>query len=388
MIVINAPKLRMDDQNAIISAVIDYGDSSVELWYKFPGIYYDDLDEKNADAFLVGILFLGLKTGEDIFVKSAISSRLYYSITHYLIPSLLLANKNFHKIRIEAETKTEINRNTGNIAATGMSCGIDSFATYIDHLNESNSLKIKFFTYFNVGSHVGFGGEKGREVFNQRLSRISSFSKKVDMDLIAIDSNLSEILKMNFRQTHTLRSISCVLHLQKLIRTYYYASAYRFDHFELNQIDTSDSDILNLHLLSTESTQLFSSVSQYTRAERTKLVSENSGTYKHLDVCTSPQESGDFINCSKCIKCLRTQFTLELINKLDNYKEVFNLNIYENNKNNFLAHLLYSDSLIDKEIVQLMRDKGSNFTLKSYYYLYQKKYMLKKKQLKRIIGRI
>lgn len=385
MIILNPPKVKSDGSHVIISTALVIDGKEEELWYQFSSKFKPYLVTENLDAFLVGILFLALKTGNNITLKAPVSAKLFYSLNHYLIPALILSNPNFYRIQIFAEKLYFEDLNTGKVAGTGMSCGIDSFATFYDHLGEKGPYEIKYFTYFNVGSHMGSGGEKGREIFKERLSRISSFSDEVNKELITVDSNLSEILKMNFRQTHTLRSISCVLHLQKLIRTYYYSSAYRFDHFELNKLDTSDSDILNLHLLSTESSQFFSSVSQYTRVERTQLVSENLETHKYLDVCTNPEDAEDFINCSKCIKCLRTQLTLELLGKLEDYIQVFDLNVYRKNKSKFFAHLLSSNSLIDKEIIKSVYENGNKIKWKAYYYLYQKKYQLKKKQLKRIL---
>lgn len=100
-------------------------------------------------------------------------------------------------------------------------------------------------------------GDFARKVFLDRLELVRPFAEEANIPIIAVDSNINEILLMNHQQTHTVRDVACVLNLQKLFRNYYYASAYRFDHFMLNQHATADYDLLLLSMLSTESTTFF-----------------------------------------------------------------------------------------------------------------------------------
>ncbi len=370
MIVINPPVITAKDRFSILSSTIEIDGAEERLWYKFPQKFQQYLVTENLDGFLVGLLFLGLRSGKDITLKAPVSARLLYTINHYLIPALVLANPKFHKINILASGVNNKDLNAGKVAGTGMSCGIDSFASYYDHNNEVDSFGISYFTFFNVGSHLDFGGVKAREIYQNRLRSVSEFAKKEGKEVISVDSNLSEILKMNFQQTHSLRSISCVLQLQKLFKNYYYSSAYRFDHFKLNAEDTSDSDIFNLQMLSTESTNLFASAAQFSRVERTLMVAEHPGTYDKLDVCTAPMLNGPYINCSICYKCLRTQLTLETGGKLHLYGNVFDIIKYKKYKDKYIGKLLLKKkkSPLDKEVIAFLKNEKIIFSLKAYYY--------------------
>ena len=139
----------------------------------------------------------------------------------------------------------------------------------------------------------------------------------------------------------------------------YYASAYRFDHFNLNKNDTSDWDMMLLKLIETESLSFYSSMSQSTRYRRTEIISNYEPSYKYLDVCTASHVT-DKINCSKCEKCLRTQITLELIGKLNRYNEVFNLKVYEQYKDKYIADLVSKKNLnqINQELYLKLNLKG------------------------------
>jgi len=369
MIVIYPAKLKIEGDSAIISAEFESQGRTKELWYKVPAEYENYLVTERLDAFLVGLLFLGLKTGQDVKIFGTISKRLYYNLTHYLIPALCLSDSNFKEFKVMPSSFDGTNLNLANVAGTGLSCGIDSFATYYDHILEKESFAINYFTFFNVGSHGDFGGDMSRELFQTRLKSVENFAKGEGKEVLTVDSNLSELLQMNFQKTHSLRSISCVLLFQKLFKNYYYASAYRLDHFSLNSKDTSDFDIFNLNMLSTESTNLYSAVAQFTRVERTLEVAKHPETYNFLDVCIHPWMNNDSLNCSSCYKCLRTQLTLDIAGKLNNYRNVFNLDKYYELRNKYIGELLIktNKSDLDKELIAFLKKSDIHLPYINYY---------------------
>lgn len=361
MIIIEKPSVKLIEKDlAEISVEFSMNNEKQKLWYTIPASFEKYLVSENLDAFLVGLLFLGLEKGKDISLKAPVSAKLLYSINHYLIPALCLANPELKEIKVIASELNEKNLNFGNAAATGLSCGVDSFATYYDHRNETGSYKIEYFTFFNAGSH-GSGDKKTRKIFKERLKKSKRFAAGVGKEIIPIDSNLSEILMMKFQKTNTLRNASCALLLQKLFRNYYSASKNRFDFFKLHSYDTQDYDSLILNMLSTESTTFFSAVANLTRLERTDFIADFEGTYNHLDICTSPRnKKEEGVNCSKCKKCLRTALTFDLLGKLDRYKNVFDLEVYRKNRDNFIWYILSTrnDNQINKDIYNLLKEKN------------------------------
>lgn len=368
MIEVYPQNLSVEGNSLMINSRIAFGGEDHTLWYKIPAEFREFVVDENLDAFLVGILFLGLERREDIRINGQISEKLFYSLSHYLIPAFVQANPNYKQIKIIPDQLNKANLNKIEAAATGLSCGVDSFATYFTHREEVGSFKIDYFTFFNAGSHGDLGGKRAREVYEQRYNIVQMFAKKENKKLISIDSNLSEILNINFQKSHSIRNISCALNLQKLFRNYYYASAYRLDHFKLNANDTSDADFLILRLLDTESTSFYSSVAQLTRVERTLLISDFPETYDYLDVCTNPWMERDKINCSKCYKCLRTQLTLDIAGELEKYQEVFDVYLFRKIKHKYIGELLYkkNKSPLDRELIDFMNEK--NYPLNAMVY--------------------
>lgn len=360
MITIGRPEIQTNSDNTVtISTRFEMESQKNKLWFKLPVEYKNYLVTENNDAFLVALLPLGLKNGMNVKINGPVSAKLLYNLNHYCIPALNLAYSGFKKIEVFATDSNESDLNYGAVSATGLSCGVDSFSTYYDHLHEGESFKIKYFTYFNVGSHGG-GGENTRRIFEDRLARVRQFANEVNLPIISVDSNLSEVLKMEFHPTSTLRTVSCVLLLQKLIKNYYLASMNRFDFIKIPSYKAQDYDSIIVNMLSTESTNFYSSVAQYNRVQRTDLLSNYPETYKHLDVCTQPHNRGDEINCSQCNKCLRTLLTLDLIGKLPKYEYVFNIDKYHKRKQDFIWYVLThkNEDQITKDIFNLLKEKG------------------------------
>ncbi|APG60105.1 hypothetical protein [Christiangramia salexigens] len=381
MITIHKPKLRKRGGEIIVTVDFDMGGETKNLWYSFPNKYEKFLIVEQLDAFIIGLLFLGLKTGNDIKLNAPLSARLYYSLNHYLIDALCLVNSNYKRIKVIPSKLSSLNLNIGKTSGTGLSCGIDSFATYFDHKDEKSPYLIDYFTFFNVGSHGDKGGSKAREIFHKRIKNVSEFAEKVGREVITVDSNLSEILQMKFQETYNLRTISCALLMQKLFKNYYYSSGTRFDHFSFNNEEIADLDMLIIPNLSTESTSFFVSALKYSRIGRTELITEFPETYAHLDVCTHPFEGRDFINCSECYKCQRTMLTLELLGKLEFYSEIFDLEKFRKNKKKYMGWLLSKKKklTLDRELIELIKERNE---IDSKVYFYMIKHILYRHKLK------
>lgn len=374
MIVYSSVIIEQDDFVRVQASYETSTDKGV-LWYDFPSEYKEHLVLENSDAFLVGLLLLAMKKGEDLYIKSKISSKLFYNITTYLIPALVLSNSDFKIVKIIPDELNDENLNIYKATATGSSCGIDSTATIIDHLDLKYSYSLNYLTYLNAGSHGQWNGEIAQKTYVNRLQKVKEFSSELKLPLIEIKTNIGEILGNDFQKAHSLRNLSCILNLQKIFKTYYYASAYRFDFFKLDKNDTSSWDMLITRFISTESLDFISSMSHLNRIERTIKVSEYKPAFRFLDVCTSPDLQGK-INCSKCDKCMRTQLTLDVIGKLNDFNLVFNIEKYNNYKKEFLGKMIATrkDNQINLELYNYL---VINNKITISHYLHSFKYNIK-----------
>ena len=319
-----------------LQALIRMDDWEEVLWYEVEEKYREYLTYERADAFLVGLFFLALRKGYDIQVLAPVSERLYYTLNKYLIPWVAKLN-GFRPVKMHCEELLSAELPNVNGVGTGLSCGIDSFSTIYQHLVEDcpDLHQITHFTFFNVGSHGALGGNKARELFRRRMDLIKPCAEELEKELVIIDSNLSEILKLNFYQTHTFRNLSACLVLQKLFKVYYYSSSYSMEYFALRPDSCGHYDIFNMAMLSTENTSFFSTCPHHSRVDKTRLVSKFAPAQKYLNVCIRGEE-----NCGACEKCVRTLFTFEVLGSLNAFSKVFNIEAYYKKRSKYIAKVL------------------------------------------------
>ncbi len=357
---ISLPKIVNDRQYSKISTQVEYSQGKVELWYSVNQKYSQFLTTENSDAFLIGLLLLAMKHNEDIYIDGMISERLFYNLTNYLMKILTLLIPSLHTINIfpQGLNSHKIADNVQGVA-TGFSGGIDSFCTLIDNLNKNTpaSYRITHFILNNVGSH----GEGGRELFQKRYQRLLSFAEEYSLPFVKIDSNLQEILAMNFQNTHTTRNISAILLLQKLFSKYFYASAHKYKDCIIRESpDGAVIDPAAIHLFSTETTECISTGCQYSRVEKTIKVAEFEPSYRYLDVCVHAVDRAE--NCSQCWKCARTLLTLEILGKEKLYKNVFDLEKYYHIRSEYIESLKHNPSPLAQEVIELA--KAHNYNLR------------------------
>ncbi|MFX1536582.1 MAG: hypothetical protein ACFFDI_20390 [Promethearchaeota archaeon] len=340
--IINPIEVSESDGKVKIQSLIEYSGKKKYLWYSMPKKFSQYVTTEKLDGFLVGVLLLAMRLGEDIEVKGAVSEKLYFnlvnsymSIIQLIMPALTKVNLNPQYLDDGKTAKCE------GAVGTGFSAGVDSFCTIYDHYFNAAppAYKITHFVFLNVGSNDEWDSERGRKIFNARYALLKGYPSELGLEFIKIDSNLSDILKWNFEQTFVPRNISAILMLQKLFAKYYLSSSYKYEdcvikpNYEIGLIDP-----IAVHLLSTETLECISTGSQYSRVEKTRRMAKVPGANRWLNVCASPSLDGK--NCSTCYKCLRTLFTLEILGILEDFAQVFSLDKWHRVKNQYMMRVL------------------------------------------------
>lgn len=305
------------------------------IWFEVKQEYKNYLCSERSDAFIVGVLNYAMRNGHDIVFETPISSDLFYNLNVELIDVLCKTGESYYRTTLLGPiSQSKLSR--GKAVGTGISCGVDSFFSIANHINDDiESYKITHLTFNNVGSHGE--GEKATELYNQRVQRSRNFAKEYNIPLIESNSNIYDVIKQNHYMTHTYTSCFAILCLQKLYSKYYYSSS-----IELKDLSFKDSDKISpghyekvlLSSFSVNGVEIYSEGANASRFEKTYLVSSYSPSYKYLNVCIPENE-----NCGKCEKCMRTLLGLEAVGALEKYRLVFNIDEYLSHKNYNYAFL-------------------------------------------------
>ena len=284
--------------------------------------------QDNYDGFLVLVLVVAMKKKEDIEINGNVSFKLYYNIVNHIMPIIKIIHPDFEiiKIKVNGFTDEKFVNNYG--VGCGLSCGVDSLCCIEDYY-------FKHCKYYKLTHLTNFfaGATTNRTVYENKLINIGNYVEEIGLDFMQVNTNFYKINNLEHQYFHTLRNLSVPLFFQKLFKKYYYGSSFSYKDSKLIKNSgsiTSVEPIIIPHL-STESLDINIHGCEYTRIKKTLSVNENSLNYKHLDVCVHPtyyDSTTKKLNCSKCFKCLRTLCTLDYYHIINNFSEVFDLDIF------------------------------------------------------------
>lgn len=374
MIIINTPKaetveaityLRCDVEDTVLGGKHSLWFSSEKRW----GSYFTD---EVCDAFLLVVLQVAMREGQDIQCEAPVSSWLLYNLVNSVIPILHRIYPNDKQIKITAEAK-DIEFG-GTSVGTGCSLGVDSFSTIIDGMSSkfAKEDRLTHLSLFNSGQHGDSKLDEAESQFFRDLSNLEEPAKALGLPVVGINSNINQFYK-DFRypllQRFVFSTCAFPLAMQKLFKAYIFASSYPIEDFYLSQEDISHVEYAVVPLLSTKSTTMRNSNPTYSRVDKTRILSNNAVAQNHLNVCWSHQLYAMYgteaflrnkkrLNCGICDKCLRTLFTLELLGKLDEFNNIFDIPAYMSYRTKFIVKVLcgHKTDIFYKEIYALMQE--------------------------------
>lgn len=310
------------------------------LWFAVPIEYKDYLCVERSDAFVVAMLWYAMITGSDIESIAPMSEKMVFHISRYLIPALCTDENGYRRIKIMGPTTNQPYKNISGVG-TGMSCGVDSFYTMHEYTQKDTPAKYKLthLSYFNMGAifHPNRAEKKKYTLkeFYDTTDRMSEekrenarlVAEQAGMPLVYVKSNLdSDYYRGAYGHTGVYRNCAMALSLQGLYSVYYNSSGGWPGYFDLTLTEGSQHyEALLCQCLSTESLEFI--LSDYaTRLEKTIAIADDKLAQKYLDVCFC------FNSCGKCSKCIRTLVTLDIIGKVDQFREIFDVDDFKKHK--------------------------------------------------------
>lgn len=314
------------------------------LWYEVKKEYKKYLCTERADGFLIGILPYAMARSSDndpltIVCQAPVSEQLYYQLCTHYIPTLAKCIEWYHNIRIECELD-HTKLNSFNAVGTGVSGGVDSYYTMLkSKQGNPPGYQITHGVYFEFDPKGNFDGEISGKM--RELSEI--ICSEYGIEFIDIKSNICEkVFYVAHGAIITPMFLSYVFALQKLFAKYYFSSGRTYDSFKIVLHASSLYDLLNMHLLSTENIDLYSTGSEAIRHEKTNYIADFDLPRKYFMVCLSPKvEKGILKNCSRCSKCTRTMIHLDLVDKLDYFNDIFDVEAYRKDRDYYWGYLSF-----------------------------------------------
>lgn len=377
MITINQPYIYSTGEKARLESRIydDVVNKEFKIWYEVDHEYEKYLCTEVSDAFLEVCLQRAVYEEQDIHIQGNVSPMLLHNTIGVHIPFLATMFQK-KEITVTSDRSQEI-RFSGTAVGTGCSLGVDSLSTIYQHISSDcvPAYRLTHLTLFNTYHFGNMSQERQNIALEESRIKSQVFADEMGLPLVVVNTNLIDLvndLPITNLQLVGYFTISCSLALQKLFSKYLFASNYSAEYTEMDYEDFEHAENIWGPLLGNENVEIIISDAFMKRTEKTRLISENPLTRKYLDVCwatffANEKTSGSWYlegrkhrNCGWCEKCRRTLITLDVLGKLSEYEDIFDIDKYNVYKKIYTVKVVANskNNLYYRDIYEMMIEEG------------------------------
>lgn len=319
-----APKIVRHGECSRLTCQFDDNGETIELWFEVDNKYEQYLLHERSDAFLVCLLWYAMRTGRDIECAAPVTEELLYNIETLLIPSLVKHSKpRLYPVKIHCTAESEKLGSAGCVG-TGLSLGVDSFHAIMNHLDTKyRSMALTHLCIFNTPvAYTAAMGEKVDDVRKNRFGLAGKAAEEIGLPLVQINTNLSSAILMPHGDANTMMNLSSIFALKKMWKTYYYASTFNISMFSVGR-GNGFNDLFLAYCFSDSDMRIYIEGIEKTRPEKVADIAEFDIARRYLHVCGFSDA-----NCNTCSQCIRTMMEFEMAGKLNNCREIFDIDYY------------------------------------------------------------
>lgn len=313
-----------------LGADIDNCGKKMKIFFEMSLEYENNICTEYADPFVLMALEYCMAKGIDIKTTQDMSDTLYYNLTQYFIPIFSKNTKTFHSINIYSGIK-DTPVVDSDYVCTGLSGGVDSLCTILRYRNYPiTKYKLTHVLFANNGAMGTSDYKESKRVFIQESKKMQLIADELNLKLINVNTNMmalyGEIEHHRANNNEGLKIASIIYAMRGLFSIYYIASTVGFDKFMFSDKDVGFFAPFTADVVSSESVRFYiGDVDIDTRIEKTEIISKSKVAMKYLTL----HPNG---NCGHCLKCIRTQMGLYVLNALDDFSDVFDTKIFYRRK--------------------------------------------------------
>ena len=347
-------EIKKENGYTYLSVSVDTEKTENKLWFSVRDKFAGGLTRDRNDAFVMAVFFSALKSGCDIVSSAPVSRSLLISLNQTVIPLLVSKMNAFKHIRVIAEPIDDVKSADG----TGMcwTGGVDSVYTLY---RTENCNELRKATHLLVANHGGLEGEKRHEILYSMEKQFSlGIANETGMQVVAVDSNIQDIFPEDFLAAECYRNSSVALLLQGLWDTFYISSSYDTDSLCWMIENSGRYDYLLSRMFSTNSTQIHTIGADRKRIEKLKELGGYQIAKKYLHPCIYVTRDR---NCGHCSKCVRTLAALKVLDEIEKYRGLFDVDDFNVRWDEHLAYIMVNDTdPFLKEIMDTLKEQGIN----------------------------
>jgi len=289
---------RRSEGRIIAGSVIERpGFETQRLWFSLPEEHADSLSQ-SCDPFLLGALFLAMKSGHTLLVHGEVSPSLLTNLEEFQSAWHCWLPHRYRKIDIRADVEKEAAQADGLLNLCTFSGGVDACFTVMRHskLNPGRFRRMLHSAIMVHGFDIPLGED---EQFSLAVKNSKNILANTDIELIPVATNFKE-LDHYWGDAHGAGLTFCLMMLQGKFSAGLVASSCSY-----NELYTPwGSSPVTDHLMSSRNFSIVHDGSGFSRNEKVQLVATWPEAMQYLRVCWEGEERDR--NCGVCEKCIRT----------------------------------------------------------------------------------
>jgi hypothetical protein len=308
-----------------------------------------DVEEPNWAAMT--LLYPAMLMGEELVIEADLSALLLQNMRNDLMALIRNFEPKAKQIRIEAGQSSRLFAAAGRDVMSGFSAGVDSFATLAIFSDQKlhKDLRLTALGTFHVGA---LGPTHGHpELLKGALDLIRPIAEEKGLRLYGVSCDMDAIYDaakkhgpVSFPKTVGFRNAAAGMALQNGVRVYMTAGQKAYNRASYGPAYSIEAlDPVFQPLLHTESLRMVPVAAGLSRLDKMKMLVDCSDARAHLNPCVTQmdlrQKTGH-LNCSRCWKCTATLLDLEFLGRLEDFRKVFEVDYYKENRAKLLANLL------------------------------------------------
>lgn len=322
------------------------------LSFLVPREHRDAIDIEEPNWAPMSLYWQAMMMGQDLVVEADLSPVLLYRMRGDLMALMRNYEPLLKPISIEAGFSTPVLPDADRDVMTGFSGGVDSFATFRLYTgsNVPPSLRLTALAVFQVGA-LGPTSESDR-LLPPAAEHARKHAERNGLRLYSLSANMDEVYApakafgpIDFRRTVGLRNAAAALLLQNGVRTYLPSGSVGYDGATYGPYScTENLDPALQPLLATEKLGVHAAGAGMTRTQKQMLLLDDPQAQISLNVCvkghTRKRGPESKLNCSICWKCIQTLLILDTHDRLDAFREVFDIDLYLRERRSLLSMLV------------------------------------------------
>ena len=285
-------------QTLVLSATLELPKQSREiLWYHFPADHRELLTEGH-DAFLLGTVFLAMRSGSDLTIHGEISPSLLRNLEEFQAAWVSWRPHVYSHIQVYAELEAEQPTLATDSAIGAFSGGVDSCFTLWRHrMGRCGRLQQNLRAGLLIhGLDIPL---EQKEIFDRAADNATHMLTSLDVRSLSMATNFKSIAG-TWEDAFMAGIASCMIWYQKSFSAGLVGSSQPYHALALPWGSNPITD----RMLSSDSFQLIHDGAAYSRTEKVREIAAWPEVQNYLRVCWEGQELDR--NCGRCEKCIRT----------------------------------------------------------------------------------